>query len=87
MRRFDVLQAMTDVEKYAGEVWCMVHRCQNEKEFKELLMSDLSEAGRQCMLNAAQNGYPLSLERLQDGIKEYGIPEKCIISGVNSANN
>ncbi len=64
--RFDVLRAMTDAGKYAGGVWCMVHRCKSAEEFERLLKSELSEDGRQCMLNAAQNGdYPLSLERLQ----------------------
>lgn len=87
MTRFDVLQAMTDAEKYADGVWSMVHRCQNEKEFKELLMSELSEDGRQCMLNAAQNGYPLSLKRLQGEIKKYGMSKKCIISRVDSSEN
>lgn len=65
MTRFDVLQAMTDVEEYARGVWCMVQRQKSEADFKELLMSELPEDGRQCMLNAAQSGYPLSLERLQ----------------------
>ncbi len=65
MTRFAVLQAMTDAEKYAEMVWFMMRGCQSKEEFERLVKSELPEAGRQCMLNAAQNGYPLSLERLQ----------------------
>ncbi len=65
LRRFDVLQAMTDVEKYAEMIFFMLRGHQNKEEFERFLDSELPEEGRQCMLNAARKGYPLSLERLQ----------------------
>lgn len=65
MTRFDVLQAMTDVEKYAEMIFFVLRGHQSKEEFERFLNSELSEDGRQCMLNAARNGYPLSLDRLQ----------------------
>ena len=65
MTRFDVLQAMTDVEKYARHVWYVMKNCHDEKDVERIMRSELPEEGRQCILNAAQKGYPLSLERLQ----------------------
>lgn len=66
MTRFQVLQAITDVHEYVHGVWSMAHSMKDEQEFENVLRSELSEEGRQCMLKAARSkDYPLSLERLQ----------------------
>lgn len=64
--RFQALQAITDVHEYAHGVWTIVNHFQKENEFEELLRSELSEEGLQCIITAArEKSYPLSLERLQ----------------------
>lgn len=49
MTRFDVLQAMTDVEKYAEMIFFILRNHQNEEEFERFLNSELPEEGRQCI--------------------------------------
>lgn len=66
MTRFQVFQALTDVECFVYSIWPIVHTMETREDFIKLLRSELTEEELQRIIAAAQAGhYPVSLERLQ----------------------
>lgn len=66
MRRFDILQLITDPRKYAGHILDICKTYNTVDNLTKLLESEITEKELQTLMSIAQNDdYPLSFESKQ----------------------
>lgn len=65
MTKFEVLQRITDVQKFSELVFDMTQTASDESAFYDLLTNELTEKELQTVRSIAQTDYPLSFERKQ----------------------
>lgn len=65
LTKFEVLQRITDVQKFSELVFDMTQTASDESAFYDLLTNELTEEELQTVRSIAQTDYPLSFERKQ----------------------
>lgn len=65
LTKFEVLQRITDVQKFSELVFDMTQTASDESAFYDLLTNELTEKELQTVRSIAQTDYPLSFERKQ----------------------
>lgn len=65
MKKFDVLKAITDEEKFSEMVFDLIAEKKTPKAFAELLKEKMPEEELPQLKEAARNGYPLFFSGMQ----------------------
>lgn len=65
MKKFDVLKAITDEEKFSDMVFGLIEVKKTPEELAELLKEEMPEKELLHLKEAALNGYPLFLSGIQ----------------------
>ena len=65
MKKIEVLEAITDVEKFSEMVVDLVEEAKTSEKLAKLLAEDFTEKGLQTVESIAQSDYPLSFDRKQ----------------------
>lgn len=65
IKKFEVLKAITDEQKFSELVFDLIAKHNSPQAFAELLLEDFPEDGLQTLESIAQSDYPLSFEGRQ----------------------
>ncbi len=78
MKKFDVLKAITDEEKFSDMVFDLIEVKKTPEALAELLKEEMPEKELPHLKEAALNGYPLELQETRVILTPTKITDGCV---------